>query len=147
MSFLSDINKFRDKALLAASNNTNKVILDYGMKLVELSPRKPFAEFAQGYLVNNFHAALGNTMSFGASNPADMSGSGSISSIKAVLSTLPFHRKDNVVTIVNSAPWAHRANVLGWPAGQGDNGWHWSGRISPYQFTAGSINYILGKYQ
>lgn len=147
MSFLKDIQAFEGKALLAASRSTNKITEDFLSKPVELSPTKPVANYAQGHLIAQWYSAVGPNPNTSSSSSTDMTGEASLARIKATLASNPFLGKDNIVTLTNSVSYAYRVDKLGWPAGEGDNGWHWSGRVGPYLMTSQAKNYILGKYQ
>lgn len=148
MGFADDIKKFRDKALKAASDNTNKVVEDLYRTNVYMSPEPPSkGGYSIGTLKNNWYAAIGDAdMSY--SGLADVNGVNSIARIVSTLSQKPFYGKDNVVYITNSTPWAVRADRIGWPKNDPTNntGWSWTGRIGPYLFTSTAMQTIINKY-
>lgn len=144
MSFFDDIKAFETKALQKASDNTNKVIETLFNKVVDYSPVKPSAMYSQGVLINQWYPAIGDKPSGIVSNSSSSTGAESRSRIKEILSRKPFLGKDSVVTLANNVSYAYRAEKLGWPAGEGDNGWHWSGRVGPYAMVAKAMSNIRG---
>lgn len=148
MSLSDDIKAFRDKALLAASKNTNNIVEELFTQAVirSPSPTNP-GRFAKGLLVNQWYSSIGSTYSLSVTSATNAYGIDSLSRIKATIAENPFLGKDNEVTLANNTQEAYHAEVLGWPAGGGANGWVWSGRQGPYAMVRGAITYIQGKYQ
>lgn len=145
MGFAEDIKKFQDKALLAANKSVCNAFEYVATQAVELAPEKPTAEFATGLLKNSFYAKVGG-FDLTVGTTANPSGSDSLSSIKAAVATKPFLGKDNVITLTNSVDHAFRANSLGWPLGEGANGWVWSGKVVAYNFIGKAVNNFRGAY-
>jgi hypothetical protein len=148
MSFLTDIEAFVEKAILKASSSVSNVAEDLMTAVVvnTPSPSNP-GPFASGLLANQWYPSLGEDFSGMVSSDANVNGSSSLSRIKVALSSQPFLRQDGVVTLTNNVSYAYRAEHLGWPAGEGDNGWHWSGRQGPYAMVSKSMAYVQGKYK
>ncbi len=150
MSFLNDVMAFEKKALLAASNSTGKIANDMFTEPVLRSPSGPkashSADHSNGVLINQWYPVIGSTADTYFDNTADKNGSGSLSRIDGLFATQPFLGKDNVLTMSNNTPQAYHAEVIGWPAGKGTNGWYWSGNAQRYFMVRNSIPYILGKY-
>lgn len=148
MSFLSDIKAFQEKALKAASTNTNKIAGDLYRSNVTLSPT-PSGKggYSIGTIKNNWYASK-DTPNFSYSGSVDASGSSSLSSITSLLATSPFLNRDSTIYLTNSTPWSYRADKIGWPSDDptNDTGWDWSGRITPYFFTSLSVQAILSRY-
>lgn len=150
MSFFSDIQAFEKLCLEQASQNTDNITEELFTQAVVKSPTKmsdPQAKFSKGLLVNQWYPEAGGAYSSMVTTATNMSGADSLSRIKSTLSAKPFYGKDGVVTLTNNTEQAYRAEKLGWPAGEGANGWVWSGRQStPYAMVAASIQYIIGKH-
>ena len=145
MGFASDIRAFQIKAVSKVSENMNKAVEGLFTDVVRLAPTQPFANYSTGLLVNSFYAKAGGYDLTVGSAP-NSSGGDSLGRIKAMLSQMPFLGKDNFVTLTNSVDHAYRADVLGWPAGQGTNGWVWSGRVQAYAFRSQAVNNFRGAY-
>lgn len=146
MSFASDIKAFQEKALLAANKKTTAAIEELFTTAVVESPSPAGqGEYSKGLLANQWYSMIGGFSSAltSATNP---NGADSLSRIKATLASLPFYGKDNVVTLTNNTNYAYRAEVLGWPLGEGTNGWHWSGRVGGYGMIAKSVAKVKGTY-
>ena len=150
MSFLSDIMAFERNALAKASKNTNNIVEDTFTQAVVRSPSPvsdPTAKFSKGLLTNQWYPQIGSGYSSMVTTATNANGIDSLSRIKALLATSPFLGKDNIVSLANNTEEAYYAEVLGWKAGPGTNGWIWSGRqSSPYAMVRGTITYIQGKY-
>lgn len=149
MGFSQDVFKFRDKALLAANVSVNRIVEELFTSIVVLSP-SPVNKgpFARGYLVNQYYPAIGaNNFSTSLSLSTSDYGIESLSRIKAIIAQNLWLGKDAVVTLTNNTEEAYRAEIIGWPAGGGSNGWRWSGKARPYKMVATSINNIIGKYK
>lgn len=147
MTFLADIEAFAKQSMLQASTNTNLIAEDLMNKAVvnSPSPSNP-GPYAEGVLANQWYPETGGTFSSSVTSEANPNGSGSLSRIRALMASQPFYQRDNVVTLTNNVSYAYRAEHLGWPKGDGDNGWKWSGRIGPYAMVAKSMAYVAGKY-
>lgn len=146
MSLSKGISAFATKATIQASKSVNNRVEEYFTKHVDLSPIKPFGQFATGHLKNNWYVVIGTSAILSSDSVANPSGIDSLSRIKALLAQNPFWGKDNTVTLSNSVSYAYRADKLGWEAGGGANGWVWSGRVGPYMMSSLSKQYIKGKY-
>jgi len=145
MGFASNIRAFQIKAVGKASQNTNNAVESVFTDTVVLSPIQPVAQYSTGLLKNSYYAKIGG-FDLTVGTVPDASGSASLSRIKAMLALNPFLGKDNIVTLTNSVEEAYRADVLGWPAGQGTNGWVWSGRVQAYGFRSHAVNNFRGRY-
>lgn len=147
MSFLTDIEAFAKKAVLKASSSVANVAEDLMTATVinTPSPSNP-GPYAKGLLANQWYSSIGDFSSM-VSSDANSNGIASLSRIKATLASNPFLGRDNVVTLTNNLDYAYRAEHLGWPAGQGTNGRHWSGRQGPYAMVSKSMAYVQGKYK
>lgn len=146
MSFADDIKKWEQKALLAANTSLCKAVESLFTDEVVLSPIKPTANYATGLLKNSFYPQAGGGYDMTVGTVPDDSGTGSLSRIKALMATKPFLGRDNIVSLTNSVPEAYRADVLGWPSGEGTNGWIWSGKVTAYGFTSQALNNFKGAY-
>lgn len=146
MGIASDIKAFREKALKAASDNTNNVFRDSGKLVIRFSPSPSNpGPYATGLLVNQWMFSIGMPdLSVGtATSPT---GADSISRLDAFLATNPWLGKDATAYITNSTEEAIYADLLDWKKGQGTNGWIWSGRAGAYQMRAQTIIYIQQAY-
>src|SRR6202008_2708699 len=141
MGFADDIFKFRDKALLAASSKLNNIVEELFTSIVVLSPSPSNpGKFAKGLLANQYYTSVGaNNFSTEVSLSVNDYGIESLSRIKAMVADNPFLGKDNVVTLTNNTEEAYHAEILGWPAGSGANGWKWSGNSLPYKMVSKSV--------
>lgn len=146
MGFADDVKRWEAKALLAANNSLCKATESLFTDEVVLSPVQPAANYATGLLKNSFYAMVGGGYDTTVGTVADSNGTGSLSRIKAAMATQPFLGRDNIVTLTNSVPEAYRADVLGWPLGEGANGWIWSGKVKAYGFTSQAVNNFRGAY-
>ena len=94
------ISKFATKATIQASASINKIVEDYFVKHVTLSPSKhstPEAYWSKGVLIDSWYPAIGKTPSTTVGVTANMSGADSINRIKAMLAQNPFWGNDNTV--------------------------------------------------
>lgn len=150
MSFLSDIEDFKEKVLQAASDNTNTVYSDLFNKEVELSPSslmQPLrAPYSNDLMKNQWYATSGNSYSRQVGSVASSSGSDSLSRISSLVDEHLFYGRDNAVSLSNSTEEAYYADKLGWAKGfDARSGWTWKG-AAPYNITQGAIAFILNKY-
>lgn len=145
MGFAGDIKAFEQKALLAANNSVCKAAEVGFTEAVINSPTSPEASYATGLLINSWFPAIAS-FDETVGNATDYYGTASLSRIRTILAQKPFYGKDSFVTLTNSVDHAYRANYLGWPAGLGTNGWHWTGNVQAYHFVSTAINNIRGKY-
>jgi hypothetical protein len=146
MGFAEDIKKFQEKALLSANKSLCNAFEYVATQEVVLSPEAPAANFSTGLLKNSYYPQVGGGYDMTVGTVANPSGTDSLSRIKAAVATQPFLGKDNTITLTNSVDHAYRADVLGWPMGQGANGWVWSGKVKAYGFTSQAINNFKGAY-
>jgi hypothetical protein len=146
MSFADDVKRWEAKALLAANNSLCKAFEYVATQEVVLAPEAPAANFSIGLLKNSFYAMAGGGFDLTVGTVPDPSGTSSLSRIKAIVATQPFLGRDNTLTLTNSVDHAYRADVLGWPLGEGANGWVWSGKVKAYGFTSQAINNFRGAY-
>jgi hypothetical protein len=148
MGFAYDVLKFQAKALAQANKSVCDAFEYVTTQEVVLSPDNPTrtGEFVTGLLKNSFYPQVGGGYDMTVGTTANLSGTDSLSRIKAAVATQPFLGKDNTITLTNSVPEAYRADVLGWPMGQGANGWIWSGKVTAYGFTSQAINNFKGAY-
>jgi hypothetical protein len=145
MGFAIDIQAFGQKALTQANKSCCNAVESLFTDEVVLSPIQPVAQYSTGLLKNSYYAKVGGFDLTVGTSP-NSSGGDSLSRIKAMLAEAPFLGKDNFVTLTNSVEEAYRADVLGWPAGEGANGWVWSGRVQAYGFTSQAVNNFKGAY-
>jgi hypothetical protein len=145
-SFVLDIKAFEEQALLLANNNLCRDAEEVFSGVVVESPDPPgVGGFAKGLLKNSWYIdtkGIDNTVG----TTPNATGADSLSRIKAALGTLPFYGKDGAVTLTNSLDYAYRAEVLGWPAGEGTNGFTWSGRVGPYAMVQTAITNFKAKH-
>ena len=146
MGFAEDIKAFEQKALAATNTSLCKAAESLFTDEVVLSPIKPAANFATGLLKNSFYPQAGGGFDMTVGAVPDDNGTASLSRIKALMATKPFLGRDNTITLTNSADHAYRADVLGWPLGEGANGWVWSGKVKAYGFTSQAVNNFKGAY-
>lgn len=146
MNFADDIKRWEAKALLSMNNSLCKAVESVFTDEVVLSPVQPAANYATGLLKNSFYVMVGGGFDTTIGTTADPSGIASLSRIKAALATQPFLAHDNTITLTNSVEEAYRSDVLGWPLGEGANGWVWSGKVKAYGFTSQAINNFRGAY-
>ncbi len=148
MSFLSDIKAFQQKALLAANKSVSEAAfgsLGVFQEAVALSPTAPEAQYAKGLLINSWYPSVGG-FDTTVGTTTDYYGSGSLSRIKAMLSQNLFYGKDNMVTLTNSVDHAYRVEYLGYPMGEGTNGWEWTGKVGAYKMVATAVSIFKSKY-
>jgi hypothetical protein len=146
MGFAEDVKKWTEKAALDANNSVCKAFEYVATQEVVLSPEAPAANFSVGLLKNSFYPQVGGGYDMTVGTTANPSGTDSLSRIKAAVATSPFLGRDNTITLTNSVDHAYRADVLGWPSGEGANGWIWSGKVKAYGFTSQAINNFKGAY-
>lgn len=146
MSFAEQIKAFEDKALLAMNRSVSNAIEGVFSDSVVLSPEKPEAHYATGLLKNSWYVSTGLNFDTTIGTSPDPSGTSSLSRIKSALAQNIFLGKDDTITLTNSVDHAYRANYIGWPAEQGTNGWHWTGKVQAYRFVQQAVNNFKGKY-
>lgn len=145
MSFANAIKAWEEKTLQQANTSVTKAFSSAGIDLVTLTQNINFGGYSKGHIANNWQASVGSP-TLTATNAADLSGAASLSSIASFEASKAFYRQDNVAYISNGVSYAYRADKLGWPSGEGTNGWVWSGRVGAYGFTGKAINNLKGKY-
>lgn len=147
MSLSQGISKFATKATIQASSSINKIVEDYFVKHVTLSPSKnstPEAYYSQGILIDSWFPAIGKSPSTAVGVTANMSGADSINRIRVMLAQNPFWGNDNTVTLSNNLSYAYRADKIGWPRGlDATSGWNWTGNVGPYMMTSLAKAYIM----
>lgn len=145
MSLSHGISKFATKATIQASNSCNKIVEEYFVKHVTLSPKEPTAAYAKGLLINSWFPAIGKSPSMIVGKVANMEGTDSIMRIKAIVAQNPFWGNDNTVTLANNLDYAYRADKVGWPRFDATNKttWNWSGNVGPYMMTSLAKAYIM----
>lgn len=145
MGFAQDIRNWNEKALKAASDNTNKIVQELFDLPVNYSPSptRP-GPYATGLLVNQWYPSIG-TPDLSVTNVTNDYGADSFARISAMVSTNPFNGKDNVVYLTNSTEEAIYADRLGWVRGKGTNGWVWSGKPAYFMRDKALLN-IQAKY-
>jgi hypothetical protein len=144
MSLSQGISKFHTKVLITGSNSCNKIVEDYFVKHVTLSPKEPSAAYAKGLLINSWFPAVGKSPSTIVGTTVNMEGADSIDRIKGMLAQNPFWGKNNTVTLSNNISYAYRADKIGWPRGlDAPSGWNWSGNVGPYMMTSLAKAYIM----
>ena len=146
MGFAEDLLSFKTKALEAANSSVCNAAESLFTGVVDLSPIQPAAQFATGLLKNSYYTAIDGGFDLSVGSVPDSNGTSSLSRIKATVLLKPFLGKDNTITLTNSVPEAYRANALGWPMGQGANGWIWSGRVKAYRFVETAVLNFKGAY-
>lgn len=146
MSFLDDIEAFREKALTAASDNTNKVVDTLFTQTVARSPTVGYGDYSQGVMIANWYVTSGNDYSTETSTSADPSGAASVSRIDGALAEDLFYGRDNILSMSNSSPGVYRAEILGWPSGDNETGWRWTGTVGPYAMISTAVQFTLNEY-
>ncbi len=147
MSFADSIKAFQEKALRNANTQVTKAtFVHLGGDLVKytLPSFMDQGKFSNGDIANNWHVQLGQPSELIPNGP-DRSGTASLVRFQAELSSNLFYRKDNTVFITNAMNYSYRANYIGWPAGQGTNGWTWTNNIKGYGFLGIAVNNLKGK--
>jgi len=126
MGFASDIRAFQEKALKNTSDNTNKVFSDLSTLVIRFSPSPSNpGPYAKGLLVNQYYFSVG-TPDLSVTSSTSPAGADSLSRLDAFLANNPWLAKDNTAFIANSTQEAYYADILGWVAGKGTNGWVWT---------------------
>ncbi len=145
MGFADQIRAFERKALEAANTSVCRVAEELFVETVLTTPTAPEAAWSKGLAINSwFPANDGFDSTVGSA--LDYSGGASLSRIKTTLALKPFLSKDGFVTLTNSVPYISRIEYLGWPTGQNETGWHWTGTVGPYSMVRTSVANIRGKY-
>jgi hypothetical protein len=147
MGFADDIKKWELKALEAANTSVCKAFEKLGVNLVDLTGNGNIniGGYSNGDIANNWHVSVG-ALTTVVPNAPDLAGTASLSRIKSLTAARPFYGKDNVVFLTNVMNYSYRADKVGWPMGQGTNGWVWSGRVPAYGFTSRAVNNLKGAY-
>lgn len=145
MSFEAAIRAFEAKAKKAMNDSVCKAFEYLATENVRLTTEMKVGGYSVGHIANNWRVSVGSPQVLD-DGTADITGGASLSRIKAFTQGLHFLGKDNTIFLTNGVNYSYRANVLGWPAGQGTNGWHWTGNVKAYGFTTTAINNLKGKY-
>lgn len=142
MSFAASIKANSTKLLHDVNSKVYQIAKELFTKVVSLtpSPSNP-GPYATGHLVNQWYPEEGDYFSEELDSNTSPIGSGSISRISG-LKGVQFFAKDGKLTLTNNLSYAYRAEVLGWPEGEG-----WSGQIGPYRMVAKAIQAIAAKYK
>jgi hypothetical protein len=149
MSFLSDIQNFREKALQQASKNASEVFEYVSRQVVLLSPNPPGKRgYAQGHLKNQWYASVDSPSSYTSNSKSD-TGQDSLARLQSVLATQPFYGKDATLYFTNSVSYAYRVESFGWPKNDPTNttSWLWTGRATPYAMKSTAVQMTLLKYK
>lgn len=149
MSFQSDVEDFKEKALQAASNKMNNVVSDFFIKTIQLSPTSESfprqAPYANNLLVNQYYVSSGGAFNGELGSATNVNGADSLERVSSMLSQHLFYGRDNIVTMSNNTEEAYYADKLGWAKGIGTNGWKWTGLSGPYDMTQGALNYTINR--
>jgi hypothetical protein len=150
MGFAEDIRKWEKKALEQINTSMCKAFEEVAIPAVVNSPSSSsaphIAEYSKNHLIEQWYPQIGG-FSGALTAATNAYGAGSITRIKELVKLKPFYGRDNFVTLTNNTPYAYRAEVLGWPAGEGANGWQWSGRVGPYGMITRAVITWKAKYQ
>jgi hypothetical protein len=147
--FASQIRVFKAKAAVAINKQCYAISRQLFLFIVELSPDNDTtfpqkANFAKGYLKNNWYPTDGAAFSSDEGSSADQSGSASKARILGLKGS-QFLLRDGTVTLANNVKYAFRAEYDGWPEGGGPLGL-WKGTRKPYAMIARSLILMQGKY-
>jgi len=148
MAWTLDIAKWADKALQHANKNCCDIVEFVGTESIRLTLNINKGGYSKGHIANNWRVSGGGP-DLTHTPTGDMTGSASYARIRAFRLSKPFLGKDDKVFITNSVNYSYRADKLGWPKGQGTNGWTWKNDIMAgvgYGFTGIAINNMRGKY-
>lgn len=146
-SFVLDIQKWCNEiAPLAMNKEVCNAFEEIATGAVVESPDPPgIGGFSKGLLKNSWFPEVGGIDPTVGTVP-NATGADSLSRIKGVVKIFPFFGKDNFITLTNSVEHAYRAEWLGWPAGEGSNGFLWSGRVGPYAMVQTAITNYKAKH-
>lgn len=147
MGFAEDVEKFRLKALAQAnssiSNAAESLLTDVVVNTP--SPANP-GNFSQGHLADQWYTEVGGGFSSAVSDATNPNGANSLSRIKATLAQQLWFGKDNKLTFTNNVSYAFRVEYLGFPKGEGANGYVWSGKVGPYRMVGTAVTNFKGRY-
>lgn len=148
MNFADSIKAFEEKAMKAADKSVTKALQELGIQCVNFTKDLKIGKggYSDGDIANNWHVSVGSPSTVAPNGP-DLSGSASIARIQSISGQKLFYRRDNKVFITNVMGYSYRANYLGFPIGQGTNGWIWTSGIGPYGFVQQAIGVVKGKYR
>lgn len=147
MSFADDVKRWEAKALAQMNKSVSNAVESLFTNVVVLtpSPANP-GLFAQGHLADQWYTQAGGGFSSDISSVTNPNGANSLSRIKAILAQGIWLGKDNIVTLTNNVSYSYRVEYLGFPAGEGANGFLWSGRVGPYRMVGTAVTNFRGKY-
>lgn len=147
MGFADDVKRWEEKARLQMNKSVSNAVESLFTNIVVLSPSpsNPGA-YATGHLANQWYPSVGGSFDTSLTMSTNPNGADSLSRIKAILAGQIFLGKDNVITLSNNCDYSYRVEYLGFPAGQGTNGWSWSGRVGPYRMVGAALANLKGKY-
>ena len=136
-SILNNIQKIKEEV--------NKEIVGVATKLftyaVDYSPTPKTGDYSKGLFVNQWYPQQ-NGYSQEHSSQKDDNGSDSRSRISSLLGLKTFLGKDGSLSFTNSTAYAEYVEDLGWEAGEGTNGWVWTGKVAAYAPAAKSLTRI-----
>lgn len=130
--------KLNQDAMQAVNDKIIDEAIVLGTLLVANSPEKPEAEYAKGLFKNSWYVAV-NEFDPTVGTQADMSGAGSLARIASLKGTNWFAQRDGFISFTNNLDYAFRVEFAGWPQGEGENGWVWSGRVGAYAPVRNSV--------
>ena len=145
MPWSLDISKWCDKALQRANKNCCDIVEFVATENIRLTLNINKGGYSKGHIANNWRVSAGGP-DLTVDPTGDITGNASYARARAFRLSKPFLGKDDKVFITNSVNYSYRADKIGWPAGQGTNGWKWSGRVTAYGFTGIAINNMKGRY-
>lgn len=142
LSFADDLKAKCDKMLVEVDRQCQHIAFELFTNIVILTPE------LTGALENNWFPGTG--VDFSTETTSVFSKDGGSQSKARIYSALgkgTFLTKDGSMTLANNLPYAYRAEVEGWPEGEGANGYRWSGQVGPYAMVDRAMKSTAARYR
>lgn len=151
MGFTDSIKANSDKMLESVNSGILQIAADVFTKAVEYSPsplmQPEMANYSIGTFINNWFVAE-NSLAEDFINSTSSTGVDSLSRINSIPALLTFYGKDGMISLTNNSSYSAYVENLGWQAGEGTNGWVWTGnQLAPYAPVFKAMSYASGNYK
>jgi hypothetical protein len=143
MGFAEDVKAFQAKAKAAMNTSVSNSAAKLFTDIVQRSPSSAglvgrVAPYADDLLINQWYPAA-NDFSPAINSSTSPTGELSMARIKAMVAQNTFFGQDGFVSLTNNLSYAYRAEVRGWPPGEGGGDYgKWKG-AAPYNMVKNAV--------
>jgi len=139
-SFAESVKRNIQRVLTEVDTKCTLIAKDLFTTVVDKSPTKPGANYAQGHFINNWYTGI-NSYSQETSSATSYEGMASRQRIGSLPSGV-FFGKDGFVSFSNSLPYVRNVEYDGWMPSENPR---WSGKVGPYAPVGKSLVQVAAK--